>query len=171
MIFIRSQFEAIRDSVQARVLEFCFEIVALATEISDAAREANKAISAAQAMDFLNELSDEKAHIAQLLAKNFISNTPIERLKRLPIYLKAITIRVAKMQENPFKDRAAQPELTQALQVFASAGGELPLPASAPAHLVRARWLLEELRVSLFAQTLGTKDPVSLQRIKKALES
>ncbi len=171
LIFIRSQFEAIRDSVQARVLEFCFEIVALATEISDAAREANKAISAAQAMDFLNELSDEKAHIAQLLAKNFISNTPIERLKRLPIYLKAITIRVAKMQENPFKDRAAQPELTQALQVFASAGGELPLPASAPAHLVRARWLLEELRVSLFAQTLGTKDPVSLQRIKKALES
>jgi ATP-dependent helicase HrpA len=55
--------------------------------------------------------------------------------------------------------------------VFANAGGELPLPASAATNLVRARWLLEELRVSLFAQTLGTKDPVSLQRIKKALES
>jgi ATP-dependent helicase HrpA len=75
------------------------------------------------------------------------------------------------MQENPFKDRAAQPELTGALQVFTAAGGELPLSATAPANLVRARWLLEELRVSLFAQTLGTKDPVSLQRIKKALES
>jgi ATP-dependent helicase HrpA len=57
------------------------------------------------------------------------------------------------------------------MQVFANAGGELPLPLSAAGNLVRARWLLEELRVSLFAQTLGTKDPVSVQRIKKALES
>lgn len=74
------------------------------------------------------------------------------------------------MQENPLKDRAAQVELAQALQVFVGAGGELPLPTSAGENLVRARWLLEELRVSLFAQTLGTKEPVSLQRIKKALE-
>ena len=59
LIFTRKQFEAIRDSVQARVLEFCFEIVALASDVSDAAREANKAISATPAMDFLNELSDE----------------------------------------------------------------------------------------------------------------
>jgi ATP-dependent helicase HrpA len=170
LVFDRKQFEAIRDSVQARVLEFCFEMVALATEISDAAREAGKAISSAKAMDFLNELSDEKAHIAQLLSKNFVSNTPIDRLKRLPVYLKAISIRVGKMQENPLKDRAAQPELAQAIAAFVAAGGELPLSGSAPAHLMRARWLLEELRVSLFAQTLGTKDPVSLQRIKKALE-
>jgi ATP-dependent helicase HrpA len=74
------------------------------------------------------------------------------------------------MQENPLKDRAAQTELAQALQVFANGGGEFPLPSTAPANLIRARWLLEEFRVSLFAQTLGTKDPVSLQRIKKALE-
>jgi ATP-dependent helicase HrpA len=171
LVFSKKQFETIRDSVQARVLEFCFEIVAIVTEISDAAREAGKAISSAQAMDFLNELSDEKAHIAQLVCKNFVSLTPLDRLKRLPVYLKAITIRVTKMQENPLKDRAAQTELAQALQVFANAGGELPLPSSAAANLVRARWLLEEFRVSLFAQTLGTKDPVSLQRIKKALEN
>jgi ATP-dependent helicase HrpA len=171
LIFSRKEFEAIRDSVQAKVLEFCFEVVALSSEISDAAREANKAISAASAMDFLNELSDEKAHISQLLSKNFISATPLERLKRLPVYLRAITIRVTKMQENPLKDRAAQVELSQAMQVFANAGGELPLPSSSAENLVRARWLLEELRVSLFAQTLGTKDPVSVQRIKKALES
>ncbi len=170
LIFSRKQFESIRDSVQARVLEYCFESVALATDISDAAREAGKAISGARAMDFLNELSDEKAHIAQLVCQNFISLTPPERLKRLPVYLKAITIRITKMQENPLKDRAAQVELMQALQIYAAAGGELPLSITAPANLLRARWLLEELRISLFAQTLGTKDPVSIQRIKKSLE-
>ena len=170
LIFTRKQFEAIRDNVQARVLEYCFDTVALAAEISDAAREAGKAISSARAMDFLNELSEEKAHISQLICQNFISITPPDRLKRLPVYLKAITIRISKMQENPVRDRAAQSELIQATQVYASSGGELPLSISASANLLRARWLLEELRVSLFAQTLGTKDPVSLQRIKKALE-
>jgi ATP-dependent helicase HrpA len=142
----------------------------LASDVSEAARRANKAISSTPAMDFLNELSDEKAHVSQLLSKNFISSTPIERLRRLPVYLRAISIRVTKMQENPLKDQAAQVELTQALQVFSNAGGELPLPASASENLVRARWLLEEFRISLFAQTLGTKEPVSLQRIMKALQ-
>ncbi len=170
LIFSRKQFEAIRDNVQGRVLEYCFDTVALASEISDAAREAGKAISSASAMDFLNELSDEKAHISQLICPNFISITPTDRLKRLPVYLKAITVRVSKMQENPMRDRAAQSELMQAMQAYSLAGGELPLSISASANLLRARWLLEELRVSLFAQTLGTKDPVSLQRIKKALE-
>lgn len=170
LIFKRAEFESIRDQVQARVLEYCFEIVSLVTEISTAAREASKAIASARAIDFLNELSDEKAHIAQLLSKNFVSNTPLERLKRLPVYLKTISVRVVKMQENPMKDRAAQQQLAEALQVFSSAGGEIPISATAPANLVRARWLLEELRVSMFAQTLGTKDPVSLQRIKKTLE-
>ena len=170
LIFTRKEFEAVRDSVQAKVLEFCFDVVGLASEISDAARESNKAVSSAKAMDFLNELSDEKAHVSQLLSKNFISGTSLERLKRFPIYLKAISIRVTKMQENPVKYRAAQVELNQALQLYKGAGGELPLQANSSENLVRARWLLEELRVSLFAQTLGTKEPVSVQRIKKALE-
>ena len=170
LIFTRKEFDAVRDSVQSKVLEFSFDVVGLASEISDAAREANKAISSAQAMDFLNELSDEKAHVSQLLSKNFISGTSLERLKRFPIYIKAISIRVTKMQENPLKDRAAQVELNQALQLYKNAGGELPPQANASENLVRARWLLEELRVSLFAQTLGTKEPVSVQRIKKALE-
>ena len=170
LIFKRAEFESIRDQVQARVLEYCFEIVSLVTEISTAAREASKAIASARAIDFLNELSDEKAHIAQLLSKNFVSNTPLDRLKRLPVYLKTISVRVVKMQESPMKDRVAQQQLAEALQVFSSAGGEIPISATAPANLVRARWLLEELRVSLFAQTLGTKDPVSVQRIKKTLE-
>ncbi len=52
---------------------------------------------------------------------------------------------------------------------FAEAGGALPLPANAPASLGHARWLLEEYRVSLFAQHLGTAEPVSPQRIQKAL--
>jgi ATP-dependent helicase HrpA len=54
---------------------------------------------------------------------------------------------------------------------FQKAGGTIPLKADADPHLVHARWLIEELRLSLFAQHLGTAEPVSVQRIQKALVS
>ena len=52
----------------------------------------------------------------------------------------------------------------------AAAGGELPLSPTSVARLVPVRWMLEELRLSLFAQHLGAAGPVSVQRIRKALE-
>ncbi len=60
-------------------------------------------------------------------------------------------------------------EFERAAALYTDAGGAIPLPADSPAALVRTRWLLEEFRVSLFAQTLGTAEPVSLQRIQKAV--
>jgi ATP-dependent helicase HrpA len=60
-------------------------------------------------------------------------------------------------------------EYERAATSYAEAGGVLPLPDDAPAHLAQTRWLLEEYRISLFAQRLGTAEPVSPQRIAKAL--
>jgi ATP-dependent helicase HrpA len=73
------------------------------------------------------------------------------------------------MLEDVGRDRTAAVELDQALALYEAAGGKLPLQPHAPAHLVKVRWMLEEFRVSLFAQSLGTAEPISLQRIKKAL--
>jgi len=78
-------------------------------------------------------------------------------------------MRIQKLQENPARDSVANSELRKALDAFSKAGGSIPLLLDAPTHLVTARWLLEELRISLFAQSLGTSQPVSLQRIQKAL--
>ena len=77
--------------------------------------------------------------------------------------------RVAKLQENPGRDRAWLSEVEHATQLYVSAGGDIPVPPNAPAHLERARWMLEELRLSLFAQHLPTSAPVSVQRITKVL--
>jgi ATP-dependent helicase HrpA len=59
--------------------------------------------------------------------------------------------------------------LDQAIGLYVFAGGKFPLATDSPAKLESARWLIEELRVSLFAQSLGTAESVSVQRIKKAL--
>lgn len=73
------------------------------------------------------------------------------------------------LAEHPGRDRAWQNDVDRALAMFADAGGQIPLGADAPERLVRARWLIEELRVSLFAQQLRTAEPVSLQRVQKVL--
>jgi ATP-dependent helicase HrpA len=57
----------------------------------------------------------------------------------------------------------------QALALYRDAGGPLPLATTTPERLVEVRWMLEELRLSLFAQPLGARGPVSVQRIRKAL--
>ena len=60
-------------------------------------------------------------------------------------------------------------EVQLATSRYIAAGGTLPLAPGAPAHIVHARWMLEELRVSLFAQHISTAEPVSVQRITKVL--
>ena len=60
-------------------------------------------------------------------------------------------------------------EFERVSAAYADGGGTIPLAPDAPAHLVEVRWLLEEYRVSVFAQRLGTAQPVSPQRIQKLL--
>jgi ATP-dependent helicase HrpA len=164
-----SEFEDVRDQVNSRALQEAFDAAALIERAAKNLRDATKAISNAKAIDFLNELSGEKQHIADLTGNNLISSMGLERLARLPVYFAAIKNRVEKLQDNPAKDRLGSAELSQAFDAFEKAGGMIPLPWDAEPRLVQARWLIEELRVSLFAQQLGTSETVSVQRIKKVL--
>jgi ATP-dependent helicase HrpA len=159
----------VRDLVAAGAIEKAFEVAAILVRIAAAAAEATKAISSVKSIELLPILSFEKDHMSQLLSPNLVSTTSLERLGRLPIYLKAIAIRITKLSEAPAKDAAPANELAAALRIFAAAGGLLPLPKGSTLQLQTGRWLLEEFRVSLFAQSLGTAAPVSLQRIEKAL--
>jgi ATP-dependent helicase HrpA len=84
-------------------------------------------------------------------------------------YLQAALERVKGLADNAGRDRQRMSEFERAAAAYADAGGTVPLPPDASPALTRARWLLEEYRVSLFAQHLGTAEPVSLQRIHKAL--
>jgi ATP-dependent helicase HrpA len=62
-------------------------------------------------------------------------------------------------------------EVQSATARYEAAGGTLPLAPDSSERIVHARWLLEELRLGLFAQHLGTAEPASLQRITKVLAS
>ena len=80
-----------------------------------------------------------------------------------------IVRRVERLPDQVNRDRVWMTEVATATDLYRAAGGMLPLTREVPERLVPVRWLLEELRLSLFAQGLPTAEPVSLQRIRRAL--
>ncbi|MFZ4117362.1 MAG: ATP-dependent RNA helicase HrpA [Rhodoluna sp.] len=161
----------VSEGVSKRLLTECARCVKLVSEIALLSREASKAISQIQEINLLFVLANQKKHLAQLMTNKLISTTGLNRLDRLPVYLQANKMRTVKLLEDMERDRRLEIELNQAILLFENAGGSMPLKEGMPENIIKARWALEEFRVSLFAQSLGTSEPVSNERIKKILNS
>ncbi|GAA1772076.1 ATP-dependent RNA helicase HrpA [Agromyces humatus] len=169
MLRTRAEFETVRDAIAATVMERMFETVSLVARIVKASREADRAISKASSMHLMAALGDARAQLDGLVPTGFVAATGLDRLRHLPRYLEGITVRVRKLVENPGRDRQSMNQLEGSIGAFEAAGGRIPIDGEAPERLVRVRWMLEELRVGLFAQELRTAETVSPQRIAKAL--
>lgn len=129
-------------------------------------------IKDATSVALLGTVADEKAHMAALMPAGFISATPTDRLWDLPRYLQAAAMRIEKAQVNPAGDDALAWQVQGVSEKLAGARDEAKFQPFSPhtaAILTRVRWAIEEFRVSLFAQQLGTKGKVSAKRISKML--
>ncbi|HYK25612.1 MAG TPA: DUF3418 domain-containing protein, partial [Steroidobacteraceae bacterium] len=119
-----------------------------------------------QARGFESAVADVDAHLAQLLPPDFIATTPEPWLAQLPRYLKAIARRLERLPGHEQRDT----ELARRIAPFAAAWRKLAHSAErAPSTSQRFRWMLEEFRVSLFAQDLGTRMPISEKRLAAEL--
>ncbi len=108
---------------------------------------------------------DVQAQLARLVGRTFLTGTPWPSLQHLPRYLKAVVLRLDKLRADPARDAQRMAELRPLEQRWLRRVAELK---GAPhARLDEYRWLLEELRVSLFAQELRTPQPVSAKRLDR----
>jgi len=116
-------------------------------------------------------LQDIEQQLDRLFPKNFIQDIPFFALKRYLVYLKAIEIRLDKINQQDLKDRVAQAEVEFLNKEYMKKLKTKKLKVLDPeSFIVSFRWKIEELRVSLFAQSLGTTEPVSKIRLLKLLE-
>ncbi|WP_309713235.1 ATP-dependent RNA helicase HrpA, partial [Pseudolysinimonas sp.] len=165
----RAAFEALRTEVSAGLLDALFDTVALIAKVLTAAREVDRTITAASSLAFMGPLTDARGQLEALVHPGFAGIAGVARLRRMPVYLAGLLHRVARLADNPGRDRSWQTEVEQGENLYLDAGGTLPLTTATPARLAEVRWMLEELRLSLFAQHLGAAGPVSVPRIRKAL--
>ncbi|HEZ4829731.1 TPA: DUF3418 domain-containing protein [Neisseria meningitidis] len=112
-----------------------------------------------------------RQRLQTLLAAGFATRTPWAQWPRLPIYLKAMTLRLEKYSSNPARDAAREADIQELEQMWQEKTDSLikqGLPISD--GLAAFKWMIEELRVSLFAQELKTPYPVSVKRLLKMWE-
>ena len=110
--------------------------------------------------------ADCAQQLQRLVPKHFIHATPWPQLQHLPRYLKAITLRLDKYRADPGRDTTRLAELRPQEQRYWRLVAERK--GQVDARMQEFRWLLEELRVSFFAQELRTPQPVSVKRLDKA---
>jgi ATP-dependent helicase HrpA len=110
--------------------------------------------------------ADCTQQLQRLVPKNFLTATPWPQLQHVPRYLKAITQRLDKLRTDPARDAARLDELRPQEQRYWRLVAERK--GAQDARMLEFRWLLEELRVSFFAQELRTPQPVSVKRLDKA---
>ncbi|HNG80343.1 MAG TPA: DUF3418 domain-containing protein, partial [Burkholderiaceae bacterium] len=111
---------------------------------------------------------DVAAQLQRLVPKRFVASTAWAQLAHLPRYLKAIVLRLDKWRADPARDAQKIAELRPLEQRYLRRLAELK--GAGDARLAEYRWLLEELRVSFFAQELRTPQPVSVKRLDKVWE-
>lgn len=164
-----AEFTRIRDAVSASLVDRLFACVSLVARILTSSREVERGIKSQNSLALLGPLTDIRNQLAGLLHPGFVSEAGLDRLAHFPRYLEGMRDRLTLLASEPGKDRARMSEFERMAKAFEDAGGTIPLPPDAPTNIVDTRWLLEEYRVSVFAQRLGTARPVSPQRIMKAL--
>nr|WP_268236610.1 ATP-dependent RNA helicase HrpA [Polaromonas eurypsychrophila] len=152
------------DDGRGRLTLIASEVARLAavilTEFAAAQRKIKDTKNAAEAS------LDAAQQLQRLVPKRFLTATPYAQLQHFPRYLKAITLRLEKWRADPARDAARLAELRPQEQRYWRLVAERK--GAADARLQELRWLIEELRVSFFAQELRTPQPVSIKRLDKA---
>lgn len=115
-------------------------------------------------------LKDIEAQLKRLMGKRFVTDTPFERLQHYPRYLKAIGVRLDKLKANPSRDAQAMAEYAPLWTNYERRALQLAKMGTVDPQIEQFRWLLEELRVGLYAQELRTPVPVSVKRLQKQWE-
>ncbi|UNX55045.1 ATP-dependent RNA helicase HrpA [Georgenia sp. TF02-10] len=166
------RYAALVAHVRATLEERVHQVIGLVVAVLDARRELDATIKGATSMFLLNTLTDVRDQVARLVYPGFVSATPPDRLVHLPRYLRAAQRRIERAQVNVHQDEHLAwvvGELEDTYQAAVDAAARSAPDPARDARLEDVRWMLEELRVSFFAQQLGTPVKVSEKRVRKAL--
>jgi ATP-dependent helicase HrpA len=139
----------------------------LLEEILTAYQRVRKKLAATTQINWMDSLADIRQQLDHLVYLGFMHYTSYPQLKQIPRYLKAIEMRLDQLAHAADRDKKLLGEIREAYQQWLQREEKYRLEGKLDERIEEMRWRFEELRVSLFAQELGTAYPVSLKRIEK----
>ena len=163
-VWNKKDFQARLELNKAQLVPNAQALEKLLMEVVDLDYSIRSALPLVNRQNFAYMLDDIEQQRARLLSAHFIFDTPSEHLRCLPRYLKAMKYRIERVMSQAPKDKQATQEMQLLTERWQALLKQQPLSSQLPS-VVEYRWLLEEYRVSLFAQQLKTRVPVSRKRL------
>ncbi|WP_370010016.1 ATP-dependent RNA helicase HrpA [Nocardia cyriacigeorgica] len=160
------QFEALVAKIRPELAGAAARMVRLAVPVLAETHRVSTALASTGEADIAD---DVRAQLADLVFDGFISEWGSARLRELPRYLRAAVVRLEALPGSAVRDRQGMAEVDAVLAAYERLLAGLPEPRRHAPEVAEIWWMIEELRVSLFAQKLGTPYPVSVKRIQKAI--
>ncbi|TAP26934.1 ATP-dependent RNA helicase HrpA [Arthrobacter sp. S41] len=167
----RASFEALFESVRAEQIDTVFTITGVVAKVFGSSTRINKDLKSTKSLAMFAAVTDIRSQLEQLIYPGFIAATGAANLMRLPRYVQGIEVRLEKLRGGAVtRDSQALVTIQKLEDEYDTALGKVPQGARVPATLGQVKWMLEEMRISLFAQELGTAYSVSEKRIRKAMK-
>ena len=166
----RAAFERCRELGRPRLGAALLEIAERVSGILAEAHRVRSTLAATAQPNWAGSVKDMQAQLDRLVWRGFLQQTDASQLKQFPRYLKAIAMRLEKLKTAAPRDQQSMHEMSGLQRDWLDRARQVREQGVFDARLEEVRWMIEELRVSLFAQGLKTAYPVSLKRIRKRWE-
>lgn len=165
----RQAFDGLYEVVRAELIDTVFSVTATVERILASTRRIEKQLKGTTSLALISALNDIKSQLEQLVYPGFVARTGYAQLSQLPRYLAAIEKRLERLPGNVQRDALNMAIVQRLEDDYDDAVSALRAGRRAGRELTQVRWMIEELRVSLFAVELGTAYSVSEKRIRTVL--
>ncbi|OSN06900.1 ATP-dependent helicase [Lonsdalea britannica] len=169
-VWTEEGYERLHDKVRAELNDAVVDIASQVEKILTAVFSINKRLKGRVDMAMALGLSDIKSQMSGLVFRGFVTESGWQRLPDVLRYLNAIERRLDKLAQDVHRDRAQMLKVEQVRQAWQQWLNKLPPERQEDDEVKAIRWMIEELRVSYFAQQLGTPYPISDKRVLQAME-
>jgi len=166
-----SGFATLRQRIGGELGDSTLAVVRTVAEVLDLAGDVREALAPLRDGPLEAAGDDMRVQLSHLVYDGFALDTGWEQLRHVPRYLRAMQRRIERLADDPVRDAAALAAIQDLEDAYDRLVDRLPAHRRDDADVRAVRWSIEELRVSLFAQTLGTAYPVSAKRVRKALDA
>ncbi|PWR06194.1 ATP-dependent RNA helicase HrpA [Micromonospora sicca] len=163
-------FAALRDKVRADLVDTVVDVMDRVRRVLAAAYAVEQRLGATRNLAVVAALADIRNQLSGLVHSGFVTEAGYARLPDLLRYLTAIERRLDRLPGNPQRDKQQQDRIAVVQKEYQDMLAALPPARRNSAAVRQIRWMIEELRVNVFAQALGTPYPVSEQRIYRAMD-
>ncbi|MFI5495673.1 ATP-dependent RNA helicase HrpA [Actinoplanes sp. NPDC051859] len=163
-------FTKLRDEVRAELVDATAAVVTHVRAVLATSYDIGQRLATTRDPALLPALADIRTQLKAMVYPGFVTDTGWRQLHHLPRYLKGVAYRLDRLGGNLARDRQLMAQLHEVEGEYRELRKELPVGGPADEGLREIRWMIEELRINLFAQSLGTAYPVSDKRIYRAMD-